>query len=1045
MRPGFDGNVFSGNDDGSTGLVPIGFPINFFGRTYSQLYLNNNGNLTFDNPLSTYTPFNIITAGRVIIAPFFADVDTRIGNVVRYGQGTVNGRPAWGATWPGVGCYAVNTSVLNNFQVVLIDRSDTGPGNFDIEFNYDRIQWETGQASGGNAQCQRGSPARLGYSNGTTTAFELPGSGVSGYFLDSSPTGLINNSRDSLQLGRYVFPVRNGAAPTGGTISGAVYAGSVSPSTIVGGAPVQVCGSGGLCNLTQTNSAGRYTVGGLADGPYTVKAFPPASSNAIPTTVGPVPIAGATGVVAPDIILPGSTGLPPGTTITSRSTNSEGLPVVYWGDPLTLQTHGCPGGTASYRITLRDGGEISSGPMIETPAGSGAYTASIPPVYPNHGYAQVTITITCPGGGTTDTRFDIYIDPSGVVRTTTGTPIVGARVTLYRSDASSGPFVAVPNGSAIMSPANRTNPDLTDAAGHFGWDVIPGYYRVRAEKADCHAPGNPAVPYSESAVLTIPPPVTDLDLRLECPVSNRPPVADAGPDAVGNEGAPIALTGGASDPDGDSLTLAWSYTPGPGVDAGATCTFSSPGAAHSSITCTDDGVYTATLAVMDGTNPAVTDSAVVTVANVPPTATFVAPSTVAEGAAFGLSLTGAADVSAADNAAGFTYAFDCGGGYGAFGGATTASCPTDDDGMRTVKGKVRDKDGGESEYTALVAVTNAAPTVAITGAPATSPEGTAISLGSTVSDPSTADTAAGFSYAWSVTKNGFPYGAAGSGASYSFTPDDNGAYVVTLNVTDKDGGTGSTSQGITITNVAPTATITGPAAGSVYAVGTPVTLTAIYADPGTADTHTAQWTFDALTASGPASGGSVNTSYTFTSAGVYKVKLTVTDDDGGMGTADAVGGQVAYVVVYDPSAGFVTGGGWINSPAGAYSADPSLSGRANFGFVSKYQKGATIPTGQTEFQFKAGNLNFQSSAYQWLVVSGARAQYKGTGTVNGQDGYSFLLTATDGQVAGGGGVDKIRLKIWNAGGVVYDNLVGAADELSNGQAIAGGSIVIHSN
>ena len=66
--------------------------------------------------------------------------------------------------------------------------------------------------------------------------------------------------------------------------------------------------------------------------------------------------------------------------------------------------------------------------------------------------------------------------------------------------------------------------------------------------------------------------------------------------------------------------------------------------------------------------------------------------------------------------------------------------------------------------------------------------------------------------------------------------------------------------------------------------------------------------------------------------------------------------------------GFVTGGGWIMSPAGAYSADLDLEDKANFGFVSKYKKGASLPTGNTEFQFKAGDLNFHSDEYDWLVL-----------------------------------------------------------------------------
>ncbi len=135
-----------------------------------------------------------------------------------------------------------------------------------------------------------------------------------------------------------------------------------------------------------------------------------------------------------------------------------------------------------------------------------------------------------------------------------------------------------------------------------------------------------------------------------------------------------------------------------------------------------------------------------------------------------------------------------------------------------------------------------------------------------------------------------------------------------------------------------------------------------------------------------------------------------------------------YVVVYDPGAGFVTGGGWITSPAGAYAADPTLTGRANFGFVSKYQPGAGVPTGQTQFHFKAGDLDFHSTSYEWLVVAGARAQYKGTGTINGSGSYSFLLTVIDGQKPGGGGVDQFRLKIWGAGGVIYDNQMGDGDD-----------------
>ena len=90
------------------------------------------------------------------------------------------------------------------------------------------------------------------------------------------------------------------------------------------------------------------------------------------------------------------------------------------------------------------------------------------------------------------------------------------------------------------------------------------------------------------------------------------------------------------------------------------------------------------------------------------------------------------------------------------------------------------------------------PTAAIVGAPATSAEGTVIVLSSTVADPGTADT---FTYAWSVTKNGAAY-VSTTTPGLSFTPNDNGTYVVSLTVTDDDGGVGTDFKSVTVTNVA---------------------------------------------------------------------------------------------------------------------------------------------------------------------------------------------------------------------------------------------------
>ena len=82
-----------------------------------------------------------------------------------------------------------------------------------------------------------------------------------------------------------------------------------------------------------------------------------------------------------------------------------------------------------------------------------------------------------------------------------------------------------------------------------------------------------------------------------------------------------------------------------------------------------------------------------------------------EGSSFKLKLSDPQDDSSVDTAAGFEYAFDCGDGYGSYGATTERSCSTTDDGLRAAKAKIKDKDGGEREYTASVTVQNVAPAV----------------------------------------------------------------------------------------------------------------------------------------------------------------------------------------------------------------------------------------------------------------------------------------------------------------------------------------------
>lgn len=328
--------------------------------------------------------------------------------------------------------------------------------------------------------------------------------------------------------------------------------------------------------------------------------------------------------------------------------------------------------------------------------------------------------------------------------------------------------------------------------------------------------------------------------------------------------------------------------------------------------------------------------------------------------------------------------------------------------------------------------------VADAGGPYTDNEGSAVSFDGTGSSDADGDI---LTYSWDFG-DGSP---AAAGDSPSHTYADNGSYTVTVTVSDGNGGTSSATTTATIANVAPAlgALAVPPTPLALVNGGAVASVSASYTDPGTADTHTASLSCDGGSAGSVTAGnGAAGGTCTFTAAGVYTVTLTVTDDDGGTDSETAS----SYVVVYDASAGFVTGGGWIDSPAGAYPSDPTLTGKATFGFVSRYQKGATVPSGNTEFHFQAASFTFRSASYQWLVIAGARAQYKGVGTVSGRTGsFGFLLTAIDGAVAGGGGVDKFRLKVWDSatGVVVYDNQLGQFEDSGAATALGGGSIVIH--
>ncbi|HVT05503.1 MAG TPA: FG-GAP-like repeat-containing protein [Thermoanaerobaculia bacterium] len=360
-------------------------------------------------------------------------------------------------------------------------------------------------------------------------------------------------------------------------------------------------------------------------------------------------------------------------------------------------------------------------------------------------------------------------------------------------------------------------------------------------------------------------------------------------------------------------------------------------------------------------------------------------------------------------------------------------------GSYTVHITVTDPSGNQSSCDTTFNVINNPPT-ATAGGPYSVTEGGDVTVSATGSDPDGGTV----TYSWDRDGDG-SFETSGQSVRYHGA-DGPGTAMIRVKVTDGCGLSSISQAQVNVGNVVPAiGAITG--VNGPVSLGNSITLSAPFTDAGILDTHVAAWSWDDGTTGAAAvaeSGGSGTASGThlFSAPGVYRIGLTVTDKDGGAASA-----FFEYVVIYDPTGGFVTGGGWINSPAGAYVADKTLAGKASFGFNSKYQKGASIPTGGTQFQFHVAKFIFNSTSYQWLVVAGAKAQYKGDGVVNGQGSYGFLLTGTDGDVSGGGGVDKFRIKIWDkvSGAIMYDNVMNGSDDIDAAapQAIAGGSIVIH--
>ena len=150
------------SDDGSSGQITLPFNFNFYGDAYNSVFINNNGNITFGGAFGSFSSTGFPNANNVMIAPFWADVDTRGSGQVWYKVTAT----ALYVNWVDVGYFSSQSDKVNTFQVIITNGSDPilGVGN-NVGLCYQDMQWSTGNASGGSGGFG-GTPSSVGMNRG---------------------------------------------------------------------------------------------------------------------------------------------------------------------------------------------------------------------------------------------------------------------------------------------------------------------------------------------------------------------------------------------------------------------------------------------------------------------------------------------------------------------------------------------------------------------------------------------------------------------------------------------------------------------------------------------------------------------------------------------------------------------------------------------------------------------------------------------------------------------------------------------------------------
>ena len=244
------------------------------------------------------------------------------------------------------------------------------------------------------------------------------------------------------------------------------------------------------------------------------------------------------------------------------------------------------------------------------------------------------------------------------------------------------------------------------------------------------------------------------------------------------------------------------------------------------------------------------------------------------------------------------------------------------------------------------------------------------------------------------------------------------------------------------TNNAPTVAITAPAPAT-GTVGLPVTVIAAFTDQDAADTHTCSLDWQLATTSGTvaenAGTGTCTGSFVYQTAGQYKVIAAVIDNAGGTGM-DSITVNVVVTPPPPPStSGRLFGEGRLAQPTASANTH---EGAPFFAVAARYSKEQKRLRAEFEFAAPKTTFRFRATSADLFTVTGGLAELRGTGRFKEHGNASFLVRALDGKRAGTGQTDRIRIKIWNAGGVLFDSDPGSPESANPATPVERGGIVI---